>query len=266
MTELPVIGLIGGIGSGKSQVSRLLEEAGAVVLSGDALGHEALRQADLKARIVGGFGADFLDEQGEIQRRKLGGIVFAQETERQALESIVHPYIKQRLREELAKARGRPGVRLIVVDAAIMLEAGWDDLCDELIFVDVPHAVRLERIRRQRGWSEKEVQAREQAQMPLTEKARRAHYILNNAGSLDDLRCQVEALLRRWGSTGPTVRMPRRPTPPRRAALDHRRDRIITLKLVCPPLASAAPFLSGDIPVSPARPEDRSQKSEIRDQ
>jgi dephospho-CoA kinase len=121
--------------------------------------------------------------------------------ERRALESIVHTWIKQRRREELMKVRGRPDVPLVVVDAAIMIEAGWDDVCDELIFIDVPRSIRLERIKRERGWREKEVEAREQAQMPLTEKARRAQNIVNNAGSLDDLGHQVDALLARWGIT-----------------------------------------------------------------
>jgi len=194
-----VIGLIGGIGSGKSEVARFLREAGAIVLSGDTVGHEALRQPELKTRIVEHFGKEVLDEQGEIQRRKLGAIVFANADERRALEEIVHPWIKRRLREELAEARTRPDVLLIVIDAAIMLEAGWDDLCDELVFIEVPRALRLERIRRQRGWTAKEVDAREQAQLPLTEKARRANTIVHNAGSLDDLRRQINTLLERWG-------------------------------------------------------------------
>ncbi len=198
-----VVGLLGGIGSGKSEVARLLREAGAVILSGDALGHEALRQAELKGRIVERFGKGILDDKGEIERRKLGCIVFSSLDERRALEEIVHPWIKRRLSEELAVARGRPDVPLIVVDAAIMLEAGWDELCDELVFVEVPRALRLERIRRQRGWTEKEVDAREQAQLPLTEKAQRANTIVTNAGSPDDLRHQLLALLERWGVSLP---------------------------------------------------------------
>jgi dephospho-CoA kinase len=195
----PVIGLLGGIGSGKSEVARLLREAGAIVLSGDGAGHEALRQPALKEEIVERFGKEVLDEQGDINRRKLGGIVFSNTDERRALEAIVHPWIKRRLKEELDVARSRPDVPLIVLDAAIMIEAGWDDLCDELVFIEVPRELRLERIFRQRGWLEKEVDAREQAQLPLTEKAQRANTIVTNAGSPDDLRRQIHALLERWG-------------------------------------------------------------------
>lgn len=198
-----VVGILGGIGSGKSEVARLFQEYGAAVVSGDALGHEALKQPELKARIVERWGPGILDEHGEIQRRKLGGIVFAKEKERTALEEIVHPWIKRRLAEELAALKARPDVPLIVADAAIMAEAGWDALCDELIFIDVPREVRLERIRQQRGWTEKEVEAREAAQLPLTEKARRANTVVHNTGSPEDLRRQIEILLARWGVTVP---------------------------------------------------------------
>ena len=196
-----VVGILGGIGSGKTEVSRLLQEAGGVVVSGDALGHEALRQPELKARIVERWGRDILDEKGEIQRRKLAGIVFADGTgkERTALEAMVHPWIKSRMHHEVTELKSRPDVRLIVVDAAIMLEAGWNEVCDELIFIDVPRAVRLERIRQQRDWSEKEVEAREQAQLPLTEKAGRANFTIDNAGSPQELRRQINVLLARWG-------------------------------------------------------------------
>jgi len=193
------VGLLGGIGSGKSAVSWLLAEAGAVIVSGDEIGHEALRQPTLKARVVERWGADILDENGEVRRRKLGGIVFADAEEKRALERIVHPWIKQRLTETVARLKEDPSVPLVVVDAAVMLEAGWDGVCDELLFVDVPRELRLERIARQRGWSEKEVAAREMAQLPLFEKARLAHHTLDNSGTLEQLRVQIDSLLSRWG-------------------------------------------------------------------
>ena len=194
-----VIGLVGGIGSGKSQVAALFAEMGAVVVSGDEAGHEALRQPELRAEIVRRWGTDVLDERGEVNRRKLGGIVFAKGEELKELERIVHPWIKQRLREELARLRADPAVPLIVLDAAVLLEAGWDDLCDMIVFVNVPRKLRLERIARQRGWTEKEVQARENAQWSHTDKFARADIIMDNAGTLDDLRRQVDVLLARWG-------------------------------------------------------------------
>jgi len=190
-----VIGLIGGIGSGKSQVARVFaEEAGAKVISGDALGHEALRQPEVREQVVRRWGNAVLDERGEVDRRKLGGIVFADPSELDALEALVHPWITRRIGEELTATVG-----LVVLDAAILLEAGWSNVCDLLVYVNVPRDVRQERVARQRGWSAEEVEAREHAQMPLTEKARMAHDTLDNSGPLDALRPQVKALLDRWG-------------------------------------------------------------------
>ena len=111
-------------------------------------------------------------------------------------------WITRRIREELDAAR-RDGVPLVVLDAAILLEAGWAGLCDVVVYVDVPRDERLGRVARQRGWSAAEVEARERAQMPLTEKARMAHDTLDNSGTLDDLRRQVDALLGRWAVPRP---------------------------------------------------------------
>jgi dephospho-CoA kinase len=194
-----VVGVVGGIGSGKSQVTRLLAAAGALVISGDVLGHEALRQPDIKERVVWRWGRGLLDEKGEIDRRKLGGIVFADSSELRALEEIVHPWIKRRIREEIEAARRLAEAPLIVLDAAIMLEAGWGDVCDVIVFVDVPRDVRLRRIALQRGWTEKEVAAREEAQWPLADKRARADIVLDNSDSSADLVRQVDVLLARWG-------------------------------------------------------------------
>jgi dephospho-CoA kinase len=195
----PVIGLIGGIGSGKSRVSELLAQRGARVLSGDRTGHEALRQPEVKAGVVERWGPGVLDGRGEVDRRGLAARVFADPAERRALEAIVWPWIGRRLREEVEAARADPAVKLILLDAAVLLEAGWDGVCDRLIYVDAPRDVRLRRLAEQRGWSAKEVAAREQAQLPLTEKARRADAVLDNSGTPEALARQVDDLLQRWG-------------------------------------------------------------------
>ncbi len=195
-----VIGLIGGIGSGKSQVARVLaEETGAKIISGDALGHEALKQPEVRDQVVRRWGASVLDANGEVDRRKLGGIVFADSTELTALEALVHPWIKRRIGEEVEAFRKDPSVPLIVLDAAILLEAGWNGVCDALVFVDVPRDLRLRRIARHRGWTEEEVEARESAQLSLSEKAGRADCSLDNSGTVEDLRREVRSLLDRWG-------------------------------------------------------------------
>jgi dephospho-CoA kinase len=195
----PVIGLVGGIGSGKSRVAALLREKGGKVIAGDDLGHEALRQPVIRDRVTARWGKGLLQDSGAIDRRRLGAIVFADAAQRRALEGITHPWIKDRMRREVADALADATVRFVVVDAAILLEAGWHDLCDRLVYVDAPSEVRRQRIAAQRGWSVAEVEAREQAQLPLTAKADRADYALHNAGSLESLNRQVDDMLQVWG-------------------------------------------------------------------
>jgi dephospho-CoA kinase len=198
----PVVGLIGGIGSGKSRVAQLLARRGARVVSGDELAHAALRQPEVRDRIVARWGPGVLDGSGEIDRRRVAAIVFADPAELKALERMTHPWIKERIRAEAVAAAADPSVQLVVLDAAVMLEAGWEGVCDRLVFVDAPRERRLGRVAGQRGWSAADLEARERAQLPLTEKAARADHVLDNAASLDNLERQVDALLHRWGLDG----------------------------------------------------------------
>jgi dephospho-CoA kinase len=194
-----VVGLIGGIGSGKSQVAAAFARHGARIIAGDQLAHAALRDPEVRTKVVDRWGREILGAEGEIDRRRLAAIVFADPAELQALESITHPWIRGRIRAEMEAARRDTSVPLIVLDAAIMLEAGWDEVCDRLVFIDAPRNVRLERLARQRGWTEKEVDARERAQLPLTEKVVRADHVLENSASLEHLNRQVDDLLHLWG-------------------------------------------------------------------
>jgi dephospho-CoA kinase len=198
MAHKPVIGLIGGIGSGKSRVAAEFARHGAAVISGDQLGHEALRQPDIRDRAIKRWGAGVLDAQGQIDRRALGRRVFADPGELQALEKIVFPWIERRIQEEIASARHDSAVRFIVLDAAVMLEARWNRFCDRIVYVHTPRETRLQRLAQQRGWTEKEVQARAEAQLPLTTKVTRADAAIDNAGSPDDLAGQVAQLLTAW--------------------------------------------------------------------
>jgi dephospho-CoA kinase len=210
MAGKPVIGLIGGIGSGKSRVADALVRRGGYLISGDRLGHEALAQPDIQEQVVRHFGPEVLDgrtdcqsvlPQGAINRRRLGAVVFADPAQRRALEAMVFPWIERRIDEEIAAARADPAVALIVLDAAILLEAGWNDRCDRLVYVHAPRATRLARLADQRGWSAKEVAARENAQLPLTEKVTRADDVVDNTGPPEPLERQIDRLLRTWGIT-----------------------------------------------------------------
>src|ERR1043166_3282500 len=193
---VPVIGVVGGIGRGKSLVAAEFARHGGVIIAGDQLGHEALRQPDIKAKIVERWGEGVLDAADEVDRRKLAAIVFADRGELSALESITHPYIGERIRQEIANAVARPNVHLIVLDAALLLEAGWHDVCSFVVFVDAPRDVRLERLR-QRGWSAGDVEARERAQMPLAEKRRRADAVIENAAGPEQVAAEVREVLKK---------------------------------------------------------------------
>jgi dephospho-CoA kinase len=192
-----IVGIIGGIGSGKSLVAGELVKHGGYLIAGDSLGHEALQRPDIKEEVVRRWGRDVLDERGEVQRRRLSHKVFADLKELRALEALVFPWIRHRIWEEIAKARAA-GSRLIVLDAAVMMEAGWDKHCDKVIFVDAAREVRLERLLEKRGWSAEEVLARESSQLPVEDKRRRADAVIHNSGPPERVAEQVEKLLREW--------------------------------------------------------------------
>lgn len=200
----PVVGLIGGIGSGKSLVAEAFCRRGAQLISGDQLGHEALRQPEIRSEVVRRWGSGVLDADGAVNRRRLAAIVFNDPKERRALEALVFPWIERRIHEEITAARARKGLALIILDAAVMLEAGWDAMCDWLVYVHAPRAARLRRLEEQRGWSAKEVQERENVQLSLTDKVTRAEYALLNSGTPERIAQQVDALLRQWRITPAT--------------------------------------------------------------
>lgn len=195
----PVLGLVGGIGAGKSTVAAALERHGGRVVAGDPLGHEALEQPDILARVADVWGdRGILTPDGQVDRQKFGRIVFPSPVERTRLEHIVHPYIGRRIREEIDRAQADPTVKFVVLDAAVMLEAGWDDVCDKLIYVDAPRSVRLERVQAQRGWTDKDLADREAVQMPCEKKKERADAVVENGGPPEAVSAQVDVLLKGW--------------------------------------------------------------------
>jgi dephospho-CoA kinase len=198
-TRKPVIGLVGGIGAGKSSVATALARHGGKVVAGDPLGHEALEQKEILDRIADAFARrDILTKEGKVDRKKLGKVVFPSPVERSRLEHLVHPYIEERIREEIEKVQADPTARFVVLDAAVMLEAGWDDECDKLIFVDAPRPARLARVMSQRGWTDTELANREAVQMPAEKKKERADAVIDNGGQPEETSAQVDELVKRW--------------------------------------------------------------------
>ena len=195
----PIIGLIGSIGAGKSAVATMLAERGGLLIDADKLGHEALEQSGVKASIVRRWGNGVLKSDGTVNRRAIGGIVFASETERQGLEAMIFPAIARMVSERIDTARLDSQVRFIVLDAPVLIEAGWKDRCNRLLFVDAPREMRLARVSRRNGWTEVELMAREKAQMPIEEKRKLADTTIGNGGTLEELRANVVSVLNAWG-------------------------------------------------------------------
>jgi dephospho-CoA kinase len=209
---IPVVGLLGGIGAGKSQVAADLAGRGAFVLDADAVGHALLRQRPAREQVLRRFGPEVLDADGEVDRRKLGALVFDDPPARRDLEAILHPKMRRTFEKAIARAVRRGEARAIVLDAAILLEVGWDDLCDLVAFVDASAEVRLGRLAAQRGWGPVEVEARERAQWPLDRKRAAADLTLTNDGDPAALAAEVDRLWARLAAPPPPSR--RRPPEP----------------------------------------------------
>src|SRR5262245_27924834 len=195
----PGIGLIGGIGAGKSTAARCFANRGGFVIDADAVGHDALRQPEIVAKIVERWGERVRKPDGSLDRRAIGKIVFANPAERNALEQLVFPYIGETCRRQIAQAQNNPVARFIVLDAAVMLEAGWNKEADRIVYVDAPRDVRLARLLARSGWTEAELLAREAAQWPEDAKKSRADAVIVNAAGPEELQSHVDHVLREWG-------------------------------------------------------------------
>ncbi|MDP6763545.1 MAG: dephospho-CoA kinase [Planctomycetota bacterium] len=195
---LVVVGVLGGIASGKSVVARLLAGETGVVLDADALAHEALADPDLAARVGAELGAALVDDQGRVDRAALARRAFSEPEVRTRLEDWIHPLVRGKILAGLTDARDR-GRGPAVLDVPLLLENerehGLTGLCDFLVFVAVDAARRDRRAVRRRGWEPGEVARRENTQMPLEEKMARAHHVITNESGLDELAERVREVL-----------------------------------------------------------------------
>jgi len=193
--KMAVIGLVGGIGSGKSTVARAFADLGCVVSDSDKAGAAVLTRAEVIKELVSWWGDEILDESGAVDRKKVAGIVFNDREARERLEGLVHPLIHKSRHALIEKCRMDGGIRGVVVDAPLLYEAGVDSECDAVVFVQTPKRIRAQRVQETRGWDEMELDRREKAQMGLEHKHRQADYIVANGGSLDELPAQVTRIL-----------------------------------------------------------------------
>jgi dephospho-CoA kinase len=189
-----VLGIVGGVASGKSLVSRQLQALGAAMIDADKIGHEVLRAPEVEAAVRARWGSGVFDESGRVNRRAVAKIVFAPNSEGRAelvfLERLTHPRITARLQAELDSLLAKGDVKAVVLDAALLFRGGWDKLCDRVLFVDAPLEQRMARAQT-RGWAAADVAAREASQEPLEEKRRRSHVVIDNAGTPEETLEQV---------------------------------------------------------------------------
>ena len=189
-----VIGLAGGIGSGKSEVSRMLGELGAETLNADSFGHEVyLPGTDGHREVVETFGDDILQPSGEVDRRALGGKVFGNPEAMAKLNDIAWPRIRQRIAESIEEHR-QADTRVVVLDAAVLIEAGWTDAADEVWVVTATEADVIRRIQARNNLTEDQVRARISSQMSTEERATYADVVVENDGDIEALQSKVEAL------------------------------------------------------------------------
>lgn len=191
---MKVIGLMGGIGSGKSAVTRILAEMGAVVLDADKIGHEAY-QPDTEAwkDIIAAFGEGALAPDGSIDRQKLGEVVFGDSEALARLNSIMHPRMYEMAEARIEEYR-RQGVKVLVLEAPLLLEAGWTPLVDEIWVTVASEPTVIKRVKRRTGLSEEQIRSRIRAQMSNEERMKRADVVINNNDSIDELRARVVKL------------------------------------------------------------------------
>jgi len=186
-----LVGLTGGIGSGKSTIARMLEERGAIVFDADVLAREAVAPGTPgHEAVVERFGANVLSPGGELDRDALAAIVFADPAARRDLEAIVHPEVRRLFAEGCDDYRDSDSV--IVFSAPLLVETGMHSAFDVLIVVSAPVETQIERLLRDRGMSEEQARARIDAQAPLEEKAAVADVLVDNDGPLEELDGQVD--------------------------------------------------------------------------
>ena len=213
--SVPVLGLIGGIGAGKSRVAAELAKQGAVILDADQIGHALLDQRPARELVWQRFGQEVIlppsdsEPEPRINRKVLGAIVFEDRHARRDLESILHPRMRRTFEKAIARIERKRDAKAIVLDAAVLLEAGWNDLCDKVLFVDTPPEQRLSRLQNQRGWTESDLSAREQAQLALDQKRLEANSVVQNAGSEADLAIASADLIATLFPRPPRVRRSR---------------------------------------------------------
>ncbi len=189
-----VIGLTGGIGTGKSEVAGLLQSLGAEVIDADQVGHEAYTpNSESWCAVVNAFGEEILRPDGQIDRGRLGAIVFSDPDQLEKLNGIMHPRMARMVGDKIEALRDK-GAPAVVVEAAVLFEAGWDSLVDEVWTTDSPVELVIERLQARNGMGEEEVMRRINSQMDRSERIERSDLVVDNSEDVTSLEETVKAL------------------------------------------------------------------------
>ncbi len=198
--DLPVLGVVGGIGSGKSSVSKALaNRRPVVIIDADKVGHELLHDQDVKEQLKIEFGPSVFKSDGSVSRPALANRVFgetkAHNEARETLNSILHPRIRTEVKRRIREAEADGRTEAVVLDAALMLETGWADHCDTIVYIDVSEETRRRRVVETRGWTVEEFEKREANQFGTEKKKRLSNHIIDNNGTLEDAGLAFEHVL-----------------------------------------------------------------------
>jgi dephospho-CoA kinase len=189
---MTVLGLTGSFGSGKSVVARMFAALGGVIVDADEIAKEVVKSGSPAFQeIVQAFGHEVVSKDGELDRKKLATLVFQDASKRERLNKIVHPRVRKRELELLSRYEHHP---LVVLSVALLFENKMEHLVDKIVVVVVNEAERMRRLTEKKGLTPEEIQRRLQAQMPQEEKRKRADFVIDNSGSLDETQAQVKEL------------------------------------------------------------------------
>jgi dephospho-CoA kinase len=193
----PIIGLSGGIGSGKSFVAQLFADEGCMVISSDEIVRQAYKDSIIKQTLRKWWGSMIFNPDGEIDRSAVSRKVFSRPEDRKKLEQLLHPYANQVRERMMQQAGDDPNIKAFVWDTPLLMETGLNKLCDKVVFVDAPRENRLLRVKEGRNWSEANLEEREILQMPLDKKKEISDYCISNTADADYARGQVRDTLSR---------------------------------------------------------------------
>ena len=195
--RVPVVGILGGIGSGKSTVVRQVKDLRLQIIDADRIGHDLLSAPEILDQLRAAFDSSIFDDTREVIRPRLAQVVFGETAEHanalSRLNQSIHPAIRQEIQRQILSVP--PGIDALIIDAALLLEAGWADQCSALVFIETPQVQRIERVKTNRNWTADELCRREQTQLPVSEKRSRCDYVVDNSGSPEQAGLQMLSLI-----------------------------------------------------------------------